>query len=351
MSLCEVRIPTYKRPDLLRRALSSLVEQSYPNWQAIVFDDSPEKEAQNVVSDFEDNRILYKPNEKNLGGLKNIDYAFSSKGYLGGTYAFVLEDDNYLFPDFIAENIHSLETNRVGIVLRNQEIGLEKYGDSVPTGETTRGLWFEQGIYTPFEIHARLFFNESISNGGLFWHTGKIRSNLQVGSQAIHFPYQEILRAWLIKEPIYFEAKPLCVFTGFYREKNNDEPLHSRFYRRYKSLMGAPQHNRGTQAILKHLIDTYGTAIVQESRRLAIERDEERTFERQLLSVRYLNYQFRKLNRLEIARYLITYGLRYYLFKNPLKNFLTTVQSQESDVTSYWTKQDELSQTGERSSE
>lgn len=72
MSLCEVRIPAYKRPDLLRRALSSLVVQSYPNWQAIVLDDSPDKEALNVIRSFEDDRILYKPNEKNLGVLKNI---------------------------------------------------------------------------------------------------------------------------------------------------------------------------------------------------------------------------------------------------------------------------------------
>jgi glycosyltransferase involved in cell wall biosynthesis len=44
MSLCEVRIPTYKRPDLLKRALSNLRKQTYDNWQAIAFDDSPEQE-------------------------------------------------------------------------------------------------------------------------------------------------------------------------------------------------------------------------------------------------------------------------------------------------------------------
>lgn len=335
MSLCEVRIPTYKRPDLLRRALSSLVEQSYPNWQAIVLDDSPDKEALNVIRSFEDDRILYKPNEKNLGVLKNIDYAFFSKGYLGGTYAFVLEDDNYLFPDFITENIRSLENNKVGIILRNQEVRLEKHGNSTPTGETTRGLWFEQGVYSPFQIRARLFFNESISNGGLFWRTDKIQSNLQVGSNAIHFPYQEIARALLIKEPIYFEEKPLCVFTGFYQEKNTSETLESRLYKRYKSFIGTPQHNRGTQSILKYLIDTYGNEIVQEAQRLAIKADEEQTLERQLLSALYLNYKFRNLNRLQVARYLTIYSLRYYLFKDSLKEFLDTVQNRESNVPSY----------------
>lgn len=78
MSLCEVRIPTYKPPGLLRRSLSSLVEQTYSNWNAIVLDDSLEQEAKNVVNKFNDDRIIYKPNEKNIGRAKNIDYAFLS---------------------------------------------------------------------------------------------------------------------------------------------------------------------------------------------------------------------------------------------------------------------------------
>lgn len=324
MSLCEVRIPTYKRPALLKRALTSLVEQSYPNWQAIVLDDSPDREAQQIVEDFEDGRILYKANQKNLGGVKNIDSAFSSTGYFGGTYAFVLEDDNYLFPDFIAENIYSIEKNQVGIILRNQEFRIEKDGNSVTTGETTRGLWFEQGSYDPFQIRARLFFNESISNGGLFWHTGKIKSNLQVGPEVVQFPYQELIRALLIKELIYFEAKPLCVFTGFHQEEKNQQPV-DKINKMYRSFMGAPKHNRGTQAILKYLIDIYGSAIIQEAQKLAITNDRQRTLERQLLNALYLNYDFKQINRLGIIQYLTKYSLRYYLFADPFKNFLASI--------------------------
>lgn len=326
MSLCEVRIPTYKRPALLKRALTSLVEQSYPNWQAIVLDDSPDREAQQIVEDFEDDRILYKANQKNLGGVRNIDSAFSSTGDFGGTYAFVLEDDNYLFPDFIAENIHSIEKNQVGIVLRNQEFRIEKDGISTITGETTRGLWFEQGSYDPFQIRARLFFNESISNGGLFWHTGKIKSNLQVGPEVVQFPYQELIRALLIKEPIYFEAKPLCVFTGFHQEENehSQQPI-DKINKLYRSFMGAPNHNRGTQAIHKYLIDTYGSTIIQEAQKLAIKNDRERTLERHLISALYLNYDFKQTSRLEITQYLLKYSLRYYLFEDPFKDFLPSI--------------------------
>ena len=215
MSLCEVRIPTYKRPDLLKRALTSLVDQTYTNWKCLVLDDSPSQEARTVVDSLNDDRMIYQPHPTNLGRTKNLDYAFLPTNYIGGLYAFVLEDDNYLLRNFISENIKSLETHKVNIVLRNAEIRLQTNQESIPTGKTNAGKWYSQGIYNPFEIYARLFFCEGITNSGLFWRTDKIQSNLQVGPQVKDALHQELFRSLQIKEAIYFEPTPLCVFTLF----------------------------------------------------------------------------------------------------------------------------------------
>ncbi|MEO0903114.1 MAG: glycosyltransferase, partial [Bacteroidota bacterium] len=110
---CEVRVTTYKRPDLLKRALTSLQEQTYPFWKAIVLDDSPEREGADVVRKINDLRIIYRANPKNLGRNKNIDFAFQSRNIIGGRYACILEDDNYFFPDFIESNIQSLTREKV----------------------------------------------------------------------------------------------------------------------------------------------------------------------------------------------------------------------------------------------
>src|SRR5579862_1131830 len=37
----EIRVPTFRRPELLRRALASVIGQTYPDWRCIVLDDSP----------------------------------------------------------------------------------------------------------------------------------------------------------------------------------------------------------------------------------------------------------------------------------------------------------------------
>jgi glycosyltransferase involved in cell wall biosynthesis len=308
MSICEVRIPTYKRPDLLKRALDSLVAQTYQNWQALVFDDSPQQEGKAVVELYQDNRISYKPHPVNLGRSKNIDYCFLSTAYIGGEYAFVLEDDNYLFPDYIAENIKSLEKNKVSIVLRNQEIRLEKNGVSTPINMTTRGQWFQQGVYNLEQLRARLFFCEGISNGGLFWKTTSITSNLQVGTQVEHSWHQELFRTLKINEPIYFEANPLCVFTEF--ERN------------FKKINLAPKHNRATQSILIYLVRKHGDKIIQEASKIAIEQQAETVLEQRLLNAFYFKYKF-QLSKLKIINYLTKYYLRYLIFEDPFKAILS----------------------------
>ncbi len=49
MSTVEVRITTYKRPDLLKRCLNSLLGQTFQDWQAYIFDDSPDQEGKTVL--------------------------------------------------------------------------------------------------------------------------------------------------------------------------------------------------------------------------------------------------------------------------------------------------------------
>ena len=308
MSICEVRVPTYKRPDLLKRSLRSLIGQTYESWRAIVLDDSPAQEAKAVIETLNDDRIIYKPHPANLGRAKNIDYAFQSSSYIDGEYAFVLEDDNYLFPEFIAENIKSIEENKANILLRNQEVRLEKNGESIYQNKTTRGKCFQQGVYNPFELRARLFFCEGITNGGLFWNTQKIKSNLQVGPKVENSWHQELFRSFKIEEPIYFESKPLCVFTEFERKENK--------------LYFMPQCNRATQSILTYIVKIYGHEIIEEADKIAQDKEAKKLLECNLINMLYFNYKFKQISQLEKIKLMTKYYLRYLFSQDPFKGML-----------------------------
>ena len=308
MNTCEVRVPTYKRPDLLDRALKSLLAQTHTDWYALVFDDSPSQEGKEVIDSLADSRIVYKPHPQNLGRSKNIDHCFLSQAYLNASYAFVLEDDNYLFPEFIEQNIKSLEQHNISILLRNQEIHLEKSGKSISTNQTTRGLWFQQGIYRPLELYARLFFCEGISNGGLFWNTEKIISNLQVGPHVEHSWHQELFRTLNVQENILFESTPLCVFTEFEYQ--------------HRLVEFSPKHNRATQAIQIYILTKYKEEIIEEAKQVASTDEKEALLEKKLLNAFYLKYPFTQISQISRLRIFLKSFIRYLIYQDPFAKIL-----------------------------
>src|SRR4051794_10948594 len=103
MMTFEVRIPAYNRPQMLSRALHSLLAQNYPHWKAVVFDDSTSVGARDVVQSADDDRILYIKNQVRMGAAENIDQCFSPQALYSGHYGCLLEDDNYWLPDFLSE--------------------------------------------------------------------------------------------------------------------------------------------------------------------------------------------------------------------------------------------------------
>ena len=312
MELCEVRIPTYKRPALLKRALESLIAQDYPYWQALVMDDSPEQEARLVVAALKDDRIHYAPNPKNLGCAGNINRAFTSQSLMKGCYACVLEDDNWLLPHFLSENITSLNTNRVNLLLRNQEIWLQAQEVATPTEKTTKGNWFIARTYTPLELHAHLFFMEGISNGGLFWQTS-LKSNLQVSSQVKDSGLQEYCRTLQICEPLHFEPIPLCAWSEMSSNQSLRNALRNRIF------------GRGVQSLKQKLLVHYGTSIVLEASKIADLTYQQKIFESSLLDALFTRYPFRQLNiKQQIHQYLKSYA-KSIIVQDPLAAYMNTL--------------------------
>ncbi|MBD1822206.1 glycosyltransferase family 2 protein [Cyanobacteria bacterium FACHB-DQ100] len=306
MERCEVRIPTYKRPQLLKRALSSLIDQTYPNWVALVMDDSPDQEAKAVVEQVEDARIQYAPNSQQLGCAGNLNRAFNSKSLAGGDYACILEDDNWLMPTFLSENIASLNAYGVDLLLRNQEIWLQEQSTAKPTGRTTRGNWFTSRMYSSLELHAHLFYFEGISNGGLFWRTS-MRSDLQVSQSVLDSGLQEYCRTLQIQDNLYFEPQPLCYWSEMPSTLSLRNAVDNRVF------------GRGVQSIKLNLIKKYKEQIMLEASHIAASLNKEIDFEISLLDSLCTAYQFRRLGLTQrLHQYLKSYA-KFKLVQDPLQ--------------------------------
>jgi len=152
----EVRIPAYNRPQMLSRALHSVLAQNYPHWKAVVFDDSSSGDCQGIVQRIGDKRISYVRNPQNYGAGRNIDQAFAPKAMLGGHYGCLLEDDNFWLPDFLEMLARRLSENDCDLILANQRFNDEGIGLR-NGGDTTRGDWFSDGLIEPITLRASFF--------------------------------------------------------------------------------------------------------------------------------------------------------------------------------------------------
>ena len=98
--LVSIVIPTYKRPvKYLSRAVESALGQTYTNIEVIVVDDSPadysgRDEVKRYIESLGDSRLVYKQNEKNMGGslARNEGVALAHGEYV----SFLDDDDEYL---------------------------------------------------------------------------------------------------------------------------------------------------------------------------------------------------------------------------------------------------------------
>lgn len=106
--LVSIITPTYNRPEYLKAALTSAVQQTYRNIEIIVSDNCSLENPQAIVDSFNDERIRFSRNETNLGMFPNTIKAFKMAR---GKYVAALLDDDMWKPDFLEKLVPPLEAN------------------------------------------------------------------------------------------------------------------------------------------------------------------------------------------------------------------------------------------------
>ena len=238
--LVHFRTPTYKRPEALRRALQSMIAQTSPHWICDVYDDDPSEAARFVVAELGDVRIRYTANKPQLFASRNIDHCFSADNPHGAEFFCVVEDDNFILPDFCAANIALARREGVEIVLRNQLI--EHASGTAAASVGTMGVLddlFTDGRYAADEFRLALLAGIGVSNGGLFWSV-RARSPLEIG-YACTATLQEYLRTYSITEPVYVAMEPLAVWAENAEQTTRNAELAAGYLRRELDLKRAVQ--------------------------------------------------------------------------------------------------------------
>ncbi|MGO8972548.1 MAG: glycosyltransferase family 2 protein [Steroidobacteraceae bacterium] len=101
-----VVIPVYNRQSELRRALSSLGEQTFTDFECLVVDDGSTVPIEPVVAEFGDPRFVYLRNAQNGG-----PYNARTVGYrrMRGEYLFQLDSDWEAYPWTLSQSVRYLD--------------------------------------------------------------------------------------------------------------------------------------------------------------------------------------------------------------------------------------------------
>jgi glycosyltransferase involved in cell wall biosynthesis len=113
-------IPTYNRPEFLRRTIQSCLAQTYPHFEIIITDNSTNDESARMAAAFNDPRIRYYSNNGNIGSFANHTRVVSLPQ---GKYLQILADDDLLKPKFLELMIDAFEKNpSTGVVMAPMEL-------------------------------------------------------------------------------------------------------------------------------------------------------------------------------------------------------------------------------------
>lgn len=146
--LVTVAIPTYQRPQLLKRALDSLLEQDYENFEVLISDNGTDGGAvEKIISEYKNkflNLNFYKQKE-NIGALKNCFFLLDRAK---GDYFMWLADDDEISHGYITHLVKMiLENPKANVVSANWYL-IDNFnsGYLMPRVEISSHIWFMRAM-------------------------------------------------------------------------------------------------------------------------------------------------------------------------------------------------------------
>ena len=130
MNLVSVIMLTYNRSKILSKAIKSVLDQSYSDYELIVVDDCSMDDTEEVVAQFKDKRIRYCKTQQNSGGSmipRQIGLDVSK-----GKYIAILDDDDFWIDKHkLSLQVLYLETHPEAVLVGTDAIATNRAGSII----------------------------------------------------------------------------------------------------------------------------------------------------------------------------------------------------------------------------
>lgn len=144
-----VILPTYNRAHMIKKSIDSVLSQTYSDFELIIIDDGSTDGTEEIISEYKDDRIVFRKLEENGGGqskARNFGIQMAKYDYL----AFEDSDDIW-YPNKLELQMKAIQNTspKVGMVYHKMKYEIPEYGTVVlPQGERKRsGNIYKELLY------------------------------------------------------------------------------------------------------------------------------------------------------------------------------------------------------------
>ncbi len=103
-----VIIPSYNGSAFIRESIESVLNQTFRDFELIICDDCSQDKTADIARSFQDSKIIFKKNKKNLGLFGNFNKSIS---HSRGKYICILGQDDLMLPENLEKKVRALESN------------------------------------------------------------------------------------------------------------------------------------------------------------------------------------------------------------------------------------------------
>jgi glycosyltransferase involved in cell wall biosynthesis len=219
-----VVVPTHNRPALLERALLSVLQSEFPDFEIVVSNNGRPEDTRSLQGRVRDPRVRWVEQSPSLDLLENF---LAGVSLARGKWVAVLHDDDWVHPNYLATLIPPLEATPDAVLAFTNPLHVDPAGN-VDTEEEDyftrrRGLdKLAQGFHRPF---TELVLRETIRLPGCIFRREAV-SPADVPRQA--GPAHDIWLVYLLARTggaAYFCGDRLFYYTVHRKREFEDDPL------------------------------------------------------------------------------------------------------------------------------
>lgn len=160
--LVSIVMPVYNGEKFLKEAITSILNQTYSNFEFIIINDGSIDNSEEIILSFTDSRIVYVKNPENYKLIKTLNIGFSMAK---GKYIARMDADDVSHPERLHKQVQFLDVNEyygligTGVNLLNGEIKTQMLYHT-----DHESLKFALAFYCPF-IHPSVMIRKSVLEG------------------------------------------------------------------------------------------------------------------------------------------------------------------------------------------